>query len=62
MHIAVSGEGDLHTDIAGPRGPTGPNGPKKHRGRIRKENIKRMLCFGEKPTKQYNGYSSDANR
>ena len=39
MHIAVSGEGDLHTDIAGPRGPTGPNGPKKHRGKIRKENI-----------------------
>ena len=31
MHIAVSGEGDLHTDIAGPRGPTGPNGPKKQR-------------------------------
>ena len=20
MHVAVSGEGDLHTDIAGPRG------------------------------------------
>ena len=39
MHVAVSGEGDLHTDIAGPRGPTGPNGPKKQRGKIRKENI-----------------------
>ena len=39
MHVAVSGEGDLHTDIAGPRGPTGPNGPKKQRGKIRRENI-----------------------
>ena len=45
MHVAVSGEGDLHTDIAGPRGPTGPNGPKKHRGKKKKRKHKTHALF-----------------